>query len=171
MAMLHVQAIGAAASPPAQVNDIADSPCQRRQPHIVFSPSLTPSVGSAPSSTPSSEQYHLWYGSHLHNAQPSEPQFHGSLAFMCLANNTGFFIPHGKSITPSFTTLEKISLQRHRHNHSAARRALRLLQIGLLQHRSLFEKETKVFILANFEVFWVFLKFPAKTETILLASQ
>ena len=41
MAMLHVQAIGAAASPPAQVNDIADSPpCQRRQPHIVFSPSL-----------------------------------------------------------------------------------------------------------------------------------
>eukprot|EP00956_Cyclotella_meneghiniana_P012662 scaffold18013_cov48-Cyclotella_meneghiniana.AAC.4 len=103
MAMLHVQAIGAAASPPAQVNDIADSPpCQRRQPHIVFSPSLdskyppdpflafasafilaslTPSVGSAPSSTPSSEQYHLWYGSHfLRNAQPSEPQFHGSLA-------------------------------------------------------------------------------------------
>ena len=43
-----------------------------------------------------------------------------------------------------------------------------LLQIaGLLQRRSLFEKETKVFILANFEVF---LKFPAKTETI-LASQ
>eukprot|EP00956_Cyclotella_meneghiniana_P003621 scaffold4429_cov81-Cyclotella_meneghiniana.AAC.5 len=43
-----------------------------------------------------------------------------------------------------------------------------ILQIAsLLQHRSLFEKETKVFILANFEVF---LKFPTKTGTI-LASQ